>query len=76
MTADGAGAVGKRAEQGMSWLAEQGSTFSGPAEELKSGSSPQRAASLPWTVSCSVPSGMAAGDTISLPPSEFCIPRG
>lgn len=37
----------------MSWPAEQGSTFSGPAEELKYGSS-RRAASLPRMVPCSV----------------------
>ena len=60
----------------MSWPAEQGSTFSGPAEELKSVSSPRRAASLPRMASCSVPSGLAVGDAASPPPSEFCIPGG
>lgn len=69
-TANSAGDVDKRAEQGMSWPAEHGSTFYGSAEELKTVSPPWRAASLARMVSCSVPSGLTAGDTASLHPGN------
>lgn len=69
-TANSAGDVDKRAEQGMSWPAEHGSTFYGSAEELKTVSPPWRAASLARMVSCSVPSGLTAGDTTSLNPGN------
>lgn len=59
-----------RAEQGMSWPAEYGSTFYGPAEELKTVSPPWRPASLARMASCSVPSGLFAGDTASLSPKN------
>lgn len=68
--ADSAGDVDKRAEQGMSWPAEHGSMFYGPAEELKTVSPPWRPASLARMTSCSVPSGLIAGDTASLSPKN------
>lgn len=70
MTTDSAGGVDKRAEQGMSWPAEHGSTFYGPAEELKTVSPPWRAASLARMASCTVPSGLTAGYTASLRPEN------
>lgn len=69
-TANSAGDVDKRAEQGMSRPAKHDSTFYGSTEELKTVSPPWRAARLARMASCSVPSGLTAGDTASLHPGN------